>query len=129
LNRGKFSRALATLAKRNAGCEYRSNYLQDCARSRFEGQHRSAATRHRRVSASNPRLFCKRNCQQTIGLGDRCSAIRNPQWLGWIESELRSDAFGVSLCLAAVLLRRCLEGTQTADLLKNPLGVQLVFQP
>ena len=46
-----------------------------------------------------------------------------------IEAELDSDALGVGLCFTAMLLRRRLEGTQTADLLEDALGVKLVFKP
>ncbi len=46
-----------------------------------------------------------------------------------MKSELHSGALGVSFRLATMLLRRRLEGAQTADLLENPLGIQLVFQP
>src|SRR5437588_8410074 len=49
--------------------------------------------------------------------------------LARIESELHSAALRVGFCLAAMLLRRRLEGAQTADLLENTLGIQLVFQP
>src|SRR4029450_4237237 len=54
---------------------------------------------------------------------------KSPQSLRRIESELGADALGVGLGLAAVLLRRRLEGAQTADLLENALGIQLVLQP
>jgi hypothetical protein len=46
-----------------------------------------------------------------------------------IESELSATALGVGFRFAAVLLRRCLEGAQPADLLENALGIQLVLQP
>ncbi len=49
--------------------------------------------------------------------------------LARIESELHSAALRVGFCLAATLLRRRLEGAQTANLLENTLGIQLVFQP
>jgi hypothetical protein len=47
----------------------------------------------------------------------------------WIKSELGSTALGVGFGFATMLLRRRLEGAQTADLLENALGIQLVFQP
>jgi len=47
----------------------------------------------------------------------------------WIKSELGSTALGVGFGFATMLLRRRLEGAQTADLLKNSLGIQLVLQP
>jgi hypothetical protein len=46
-----------------------------------------------------------------------------------IEAELGSTSFGVGFRFAAVLLRRGLEGAQTADLLEDALGIQLVLQP
>src|SRR5438445_34650 len=47
----------------------------------------------------------------------------------WIKPKPHFTALGVGFRLPAMLLRRRLEGAQTTDLLENPLGVQLVFQP
>ena len=47
----------------------------------------------------------------------------------WIKSKLGPTALGVGFGFATMLLRRRLEGAQTADLLENALGIQLVLQP
>jgi hypothetical protein len=47
----------------------------------------------------------------------------------WIKSELGSTALGVSFGFAAMLLRRRLEGAQTADLLENALCIELILKP
>ena len=46
-----------------------------------------------------------------------------------MKSKLHSAALGVGFGLATMLLRRRLEGAQTADFLENSLGIQLVLQP
>jgi hypothetical protein len=46
-----------------------------------------------------------------------------------IEAELDPAALGVGSGFAAMLLRRRLEGAQTADLLENALCVELAFEP
>src|SRR5579884_664060 len=54
-------------------------------------------------------------------------------WLGWsflrVEAEFHSAALGIGSRLAAMLLRRRLEGAQTADLLENAFGIQLILEP
>jgi hypothetical protein len=53
--------------------------------------------------------------------------LANLKLSGRVESELGSTALGVGFCFAAMLLRRRLEGAQTADLLENTLGIELIL--
>jgi len=46
-----------------------------------------------------------------------------------IEAELNAATLGVRSGLAAMFLRRRLEGAQTADLIENALRVELAFEP
>src|SRR5262249_33534295 len=57
------------------------------------------------------------------------SCRRSWSCLRRVKAKLHSSALGIGFGLAAMLLRRRLEGAQTADLLENPLRIQLVFQP